>query len=34
MKTDYSSFETAEEFKYMGTILTKQNYTQKEIRAI
>jgi hypothetical protein len=31
-KTDNSSFETVEEFKHLGTILTYQNSTQEEIK--
>jgi hypothetical protein len=30
--TDSSSFERVEHFKYLGTILTNQNYIQKEIK--
>jgi len=30
MKTDNSSFERVEEFKYLGTILTDGNYIQEE----
>jgi hypothetical protein len=32
MKTDNSSFEMVEEFKYMGTHLTHQNSIQKKIK--
>jgi hypothetical protein len=32
MKTDSSSFERVEEFKYLGTILTNQNSIQEEIK--
>ena len=32
MKIDNSSFERAEEFKYLGTTLTNQNYFQEEIK--
>jgi len=32
MKTDNSTFERVEEFKYLGTILTSQNSTQEEIK--
>jgi hypothetical protein len=32
IKTDNSSFERVEEFKYLGTTLTHQNSIQKEIR--
>jgi hypothetical protein len=31
MKKDNSSIETVEEFKYLGTTLTKQNSIQEEI---
>ena len=31
MKIDNSSFESVEEFKYMGTTLTNQSYIQEEI---
>jgi hypothetical protein len=31
MKNDNSSFERVEEFKYLGTALTNQNYIQEEI---
>jgi hypothetical protein len=33
MKTDNSSFERVEEFRYLGTTLTNQNSIQEEIRA-
>jgi len=33
MKIDNRSFEMVEEFKYMGTTLTKQNSTQEEIKS-
>jgi hypothetical protein len=33
MKVDNSSFERVEEFKYLGTTLTNQNFIQEEIRA-
>jgi hypothetical protein len=32
IKTDSSSFETVEEFKYLGTTLTSQNSIQEEIK--
>ena len=32
MKIDNSSFETVEEFKYLGTTLTNQNSIQEEIQ--
>jgi len=32
MKTDNSSFEKVEQFKYLGTILTDQNPIQEEIK--
>ena len=32
-KVDNRSFETVEEFKYLGTILTNQNTIQKEIKS-
>ena len=32
MKTDDSSFERVEEFKYLGTTLTSQNSIQDEIK--
>jgi hypothetical protein len=32
MKIANSSFETVEEFKYLGTTLTNQNFIQEEIR--
>jgi len=31
MKIDNSSIERVEEFKYLGTMLTNQNYIQEEI---
>jgi len=33
MKTDSSSFERVEQFKYFGTTLTHQNYIQEEIKS-
>ena len=33
MKSDNSSFEKVEEFKYLGTILTNQNSIQEEIKS-
>jgi len=33
MKTDNSSFERVEEFKYLGTTLTSQNSIQEEIKS-
>ena len=33
IKTDNSSFERAEELKYLGTILTNQNSTREEINS-
>jgi len=33
IKNDNSSFESVEEFKYVGTILTNQNYIQEEIKS-
>ena len=33
MKTDSSSFERADEFKYLGTTLTNQNSIQEEIKS-
>ena len=33
MKTDNSSFERVEEFKYLGTTLTHQNSIQEEIKS-
>jgi hypothetical protein len=32
-KTDISSLERAEEFKYLGTILTNKNSIQEEIKS-
>jgi len=32
IKIDNSSFENEEEFKYLGTTLTNQNYIQEEIK--
>jgi len=32
MKTDNSSFERVEEFKYLGTTLTNKNSIQEEIK--
>jgi hypothetical protein len=32
MKIDNSSFETVEEFRYLGTTLTNQNSIQEEIQ--
>jgi len=32
MKTDNSSFERVEDFKYLGTALTNQNSIQEEIK--
>jgi hypothetical protein len=32
IKIDYSSFEEAEQFKYLGTNLTNQNSIQEEIK--
>jgi len=32
MKTDNSSFERVEEFKYWGTTITNQNSIQEEIK--
>jgi len=32
IKTDNSSFERVEEFKYLGTTLTYQNSIQEEIK--
>ena len=34
MKTDNSSFERGEEFKYLGTTITNQNSIQEEIKGI
>ena len=33
MKTDNSSFERMDEFKYLGTTLTNQNLIQEEIKS-
>jgi len=33
MKTDNSSFERMDEFKYLGTTLTNQNSIQEEIKS-
>jgi hypothetical protein len=33
VKIDNSSIERVEEFKYLGTMLTDQNYVQEEIRS-
>ena len=33
MKTDNSSIQRVEEFKYMGTMLTNQNSIQEEIKS-
>ena len=33
MKTDNSSIERVEEFKYLGTTLTNKNYIQEEIKS-
>ena len=33
MKIGNSSFERVEEFKYLGTTLTNQNYIQEEIKS-
>jgi len=33
MKTDNSSFERVEEFRYLGTTLTIQNSIQEEIKS-
>ena len=33
IKIDNSSFERVEEFKYLGTTLTNQNYIQEEIKS-
>jgi len=33
MKTDNSSIERAEEFKYLGTMLTNQNSIPEEIKS-
>ena len=33
IKIDNSSFETVEQFKYLGTTLTNQNSVQEEIKS-
>jgi len=33
VKTDNSSFERVEEFIYLGTALTNQNFIQEEIKS-
>jgi len=33
IKTDNSSFETVEQFTHLGTVLTRQNSTQEEIKS-
>jgi len=33
VKTDNTSIERVEEFKYLGTTLTDQNYFQEEIKS-
>jgi hypothetical protein len=33
MKTEYNSFETVEEFKYLGTILTHHKAMQEKIKS-
>jgi len=33
MKTDNSSFERVEEFKYLGIFSTNQNYIEEEIKS-
>ena len=33
MKIDCSSIETVEEFKYLGTTLTNQNFIREEMRS-
>jgi hypothetical protein len=33
MKIDNSSFERVEEFKYLGTTLTNQNFVHEEIKS-
>jgi hypothetical protein len=33
IKIEHSSFERVEEFKYLGTIVTRQNYIQEEVKS-
>ena len=33
MRIDNRSFERVEEFRYLGTTLTNQNYVQEEIKS-